>query len=118
MSPLKRCQQTLKFSQLKAKEIIILDLVREVIRDKCDLFEYESNDLIPEPENETIKRVNTFRKYIENILEKKVSQINVVLFLIYIVITDDGHQRFGTTLDNCETRDYFTFSESDDDGVE
>ena len=101
-SPLKRCQQTLQYSQIKYSELKIEPLVREMRTDTSDFLEGEEEIIETEPEIQT--RIAAFKAYLKTL---DINQSILVLthsdFIWYLTsyLHTDG-EYYGKHTDNCE----------------
>lgn len=65
VSPLKRCLETLKYSNIKYDKLIINELFREYKIDICDFFDYEDINII-ESEKELLLRLKKCKEYLKS----------------------------------------------------
>lgn len=104
VSPLQRCIDTLKLSDIKYQEVILTLLVREMKTHISDLLEGENSiDFIAETEEEVLSRVEKFK----NILNEGDKSKNVLIvghadFFWYLTSAVEGGERFGAWLENGE----------------
>ncbi len=116
-SPLRRAVDTLFYSKIKYRELILDHDVREVKKDICDFLLFEPKKI--ETEKQVLKRVERFKKYLDS-LEGEYQRILIVShgdFIWYLtskLVNGDGltqpndranevlRERYGTWLDNGE----------------
>jgi broad specificity phosphatase PhoE len=118
VSPLKRCQETLQYSNITYDQKIIVDLLREYKVNRCDFLENE--EIIFEIEKEIIMRINEFKTLLRGIFEGIVEGIKIkgnykdikILvishgdFIWYLTSEIEAGERFGQWLENGEMIDY------------
>ena len=106
LSPLKRCQQTLEYSNIKYNKLIIMDIFREYKTDICDFMKDE--EIIYETEQDIINRVNISKdilKYIIKDNENHIKSIGIVShfdFIWYFTSEEIDNERFGAGLNNAD----------------
>lgn len=99
-SPMLRCLQTLAYSQIEYKKIIMSDACREYKQKYCDFLEDES--IIVETEEELLLRVAEFKKYIKSLKNLKILVISHADFLFWLTSYKVNGEVFGKWLDNGE----------------
>ena len=67
-SPLRRCKQTLEYSQIQYKKLITLEVIREHKINCCDFLEGE--EVIYEDEESLLERIKEFKRVIEQLGEE------------------------------------------------
>ena len=126
LSPMKRCIDTYKYSNIKCQNIIICDLFREYKIDICDFLKFEIEQynknkknakmiyFVRETEKQLIKRVELSKIYLKNIINdycnnksKDKNNLNICVlthndFTWYFTSEIIEKERFGTHLDNCQ----------------
>ena len=105
LSPLKRCAQTLEYSNIKYKQLIVMDIFREYKTDICDFMKDE--EIIYEKEQDIINRVDTSKDILKYIVynENDIKSIGIVShfdFIWYFTAEQIENERFGTGLNNAE----------------
>lgn len=103
-SPLKRCIETLKYSNIKYDKLIIEPIVREVIKDNCDLMINENEPY--ENENNVIKRIELFKQKLQLYKEQLILVLCHSDFIWYLTSYDINGERFGKYIDNAEVIEY------------
>ena len=81
-SPLKRCIQTLIYSNIKYNKLYISNLCREYKEDICDFFETE--DIIIEDIKLFMLRLNEFKLLLKKIIEEYKIQNNLIPSILVI----------------------------------
>lgn len=102
-SPLRRCIQTLEYSNIKYSSMIVCHECREYISDKSDLLPGEP--IIMESELNLINRVTKFKNYLQSLSEKNILVITHADFIWYLTSNIVQSERFGRWVLNAEIVD-------------
>jgi len=115
LSPMRRCFETLIFSNLKAYRLEYCQLCREHKTDKCDFRCGEPFEI--ETEEDLLERVKEFKSWLisqynqlrqEGIKKPKIGVLTHADFFFYLSSHWDlkSQLRFGQWLKNAETKDF------------
>lgn len=102
ISPLKRCQETLKYSQIIYDKIEEMEIVREHKVNICDFLEHE--EVVFESETEIMERIIKFKEILKEV-QKIYKSILVVThsdFVWYFTMRKVKDDCFGKWLENGE----------------
>ena len=95
---MKRCLETLEYSQIRYDKLIISDLCRE---HKTDLYDFKQDEpYMIESENELLGRVVKFRDYVKSIKPDLI--ISHADFIWHISSYKINGERFGKWVENAE----------------
>ena len=97
-SSMKRCLETLEYSQISYDKLIISDLCREHKTDLCDFKQDEP--YVIESESELLERVVKFRDYVKLIKPDLI--ISHADFIWHISSYNIKGERFGKWVENAE----------------
>ena len=99
-SPLRRCRETLQYSQIKYQKLIIDPLVREMKIDTSDFLADE--DEIVETEQDMMVRVELFKNRLRKYKESTILVITHSDFIWYLTSYLYGNERYGKYTRNAE----------------
>lgn len=99
-SPLTRCIETLRLSNIRYSEIIIVEDLREFKQDICDFFEHE---IVQKEELTSLfKRINNVRTLLKSHLNKNILLVGHADFFFYLKSKLIDGEYYGTWLENAE----------------
>ena len=111
VSPLRRCINTLEYSQIRYNKLVIEPLVREYRTNYCDFLENE--DIILETEDEIFNRLTEFKTKLKKLITKykKILVVTHADFIWYLTSKNplsEDMERFGVWLENGEIYNFIT----------
>ena len=105
VSPMKRCLQTLEYSNIEYSQMVALEIFREYKTDICDFMTDE--EIVNEREFEIINRTKASKEVLKYIMNhnKELRSIGIIThyeFIWYFTSEIIQNERFGTGLQNAD----------------
>lgn len=101
LSPMRRCIETFRYSNLTADRLVTTPLLREYRQDVCDFFEGEPK--VKETEPEVLDRIETLKQFIKGYEGLKVCCITHGDLVFYWTAKKIDGEWFGQHLANGES---------------